>query len=315
MVISVVIPSKNGLHHLKECLPTVIKAAKNTSDKVNIIVIDDCSDDNTYNELPKLFPSVICLKTTPENKGVCSAKNIGTTAKDCDWICNLDNDVFLEPNFFNTLKKYMREDVFAISCCGYAAYPKVPNTEEQNDGVKLFHWKRGFPRFTENIKNDKLNFNKEYECVGGQGAYLIVNRKWYDLLGGFCYLFNPYLLEETDFLYRGLKRGGKIIYAYDTKTRHKCGGTIQSKTSSFTKFLSKRNRIIFVWKNIHDYKLLLSSIFWTIINPAPKALIASLKMLPEILRKRKIERQAIKVSDADLLKRSKDIEESIKNCI
>ncbi len=313
MIISVVIPSKNGLHHLKECLPTVIEAAKNTSDEVNIIVVDDCSDDNTYSELPKLFPNIICLRTTKEDKGVCSAKNIGIKYQNCNWICNLDNDVFLEPDFFITLKKYMRDDVFAISCCGYAAYPKVPDTEEQNDGVKLFHWKRGFPRFTENIKNDRLNLSKEYECVGGQGAYLIVNRKWYDLLGGFCSLFNPYLLEETDFLYRGLKRGGKIIYASDTKPRHKCGGTIQSKTNPYTKFLSKRNRIIFVWKNIHDIKLVLSSLFWTIINPAPKALFACLKMLPEILRKRKIERRAIKVSDVELLKRSKDIENSINH--
>lgn len=315
MVISVVIPSKNGLHHLKECLPTVIKAAENTSDKVNIIVVDDCSDDNTYNELPKLFSDdVICLQTNRNINGCgcSSAKNLGVAAKSCDWVCLLDNDVFLELDFFNTLKKYMRDDVFAISCCGYAAYPKIPGNNEQNDGVKLFHWKRGFPRFTENIKNDKLDLSKEYECFGGQGAYLIVNRKWYDLLGGFCNLFNPYLLEETDFLYRGLKRGGKIIYASDTKPRHKCGGTIQSKIDPYTKFLSKRNRIIFVWKNIHDSKLLLSSLFWSIINPSPKALFACLKMLPEILKKRKIERRSIKVSDTDLLKRSKAIEESIK---
>ncbi len=312
MVISVVIPSKNGLHHLKECLPTVIKAAENTSDKVNIIVVDDCSDDNTYNELPKLFPSIMCLRTTQENKGLCTARNTGINAKNCDWICNLDNDVFLESDFFNTLKKYMRDDIFAITCCGYTAYPKIPNTDEQNDGVKLFNWKRGFPRFTENIKNDKLDLNKEYESFGAQGAYLIVNRKWYDLLGGFDSILNPYMLDETDFVYRGLKRGGKIVYASDTKPRHKCGGTIQSKTSSFTKFLSKRNRFIFVWKNIHDSKLLMSSLFWTIINPAPKALFACLKMLPEILRKRKIERRAVKVSDIDLLKRSKDLEDSVK---
>ena len=312
MVISVVIPSKNGLHHLKECLPTVIAAAKNSSDEVKIIVVDDCSDDNTYTELPKLFPEVICLRTTPENKGICSARNTGIRASNCDWVCNLDNDVFLEPDFFYTLKKYMREDVFAVSCCGYTAFPKVQGAYEQNDGVKVFHWKRGFPRFTENILNDKLDLNKEYECVGGQGAYFFVNRKWYDLLNGFDELYNPYMFDETDFLYRGLKRGGKIIYASDTKPRHKCGGTIQSKTNPFSKYLSKRNRIIFVWKNIHDNKLLLSNLFWNIINPAPKALFACLKMLPELLRKRKIERRALKVSDVELLKRSKDIEDSIK---
>lgn len=313
MVISVVIPSKNGLHHLKDCLPTVLAAAENIDDKINVIVVDDCSEDETYSKLPKLFPKVTCLHTVRGNNGVCSAKNVGIRAMDCDWVCNLDNDVFLELDFFNKLKKYMREDVFAITCCGYAAFPKISGVEEQNDGVKLFKWKRGFPRFTDNIKNDKLDLAREYESIGAQGAYLIVNRKWYDRLGGFDPIFNPYLLEETDFVYRGLKRGGKVIYASDTKARHKCGGTIQSKTNPFTKFLSKRNRIIFVWKNITDKKLLLSNLFWLLLSPSPKALFGCIKMLPQISKRRKEEREAVVVTDKMLLQRSKEIEESVIN--
>lgn len=312
MKISVVIPSKNGLHHLKDCLPTVIEAAKNSKDQIKIIVVDDYSDDNTYTELPKLFPNVKCLRTTEDDHGLCSARNLGTLSESCDWVCNIDNDVYLEPDFFNTLKKYMRNEIFAITCCGYTAFPRVPKAYEQLDGIKLLQWKRGNLRFTKNIKNDKLDLSKEYESFGAQGAYLILNRKWFDTLGGFDTLLNPYMLDESDIVYRGLKRGGKILYASDTKPRHKCGGTIQSKTSSKTKYLSNRNRILFTWKNIHDNKLLLSNIFWTLLNPTLyKPLFECIKMLPTILKARYLERKSIVVNDIELLKKSKNLEKNL----
>ena len=312
MKISVVIPSKNGLHHLKECLPTVVEAVKNSINPVNITVVDDCSDDNTSAEFSSLFPTVKYLRTTPENNGACNARNIGVKATECDWICFLDNDVFLETEFFNTAIKYLRDDVFAVTCCGYTAYPAIKGIQEQNDGIKLFDWKRGYPRFTGNIKNERLDLSKEYECLGSQGAYFFMSRKWFDELGGFDELFSPYLLEETDLVYRGLKRGGKIIYANDTQPRHKCGGTIQSRTNPRTKYLSKRNRILFVWKNIHDNKLLLSNIFWTILHPCPKAIYECVKILPDILKKRRIEKKLIQISDIELLKKSNEIIKHLK---
>lgn len=297
MKISVVIPSKNGLHHLKDCLPTVIEATKNSINPIDITVVDDNSTDNTATEFSNLFPTVKLLRTTPNACGACSARNLGVNSTTCDWICFLDNDVFLEPDFFQTTLKYLRDDVFAVACCGYTAYPKVPDTREQLDGLKLFHWERGYPRFTKKVYNKQIDMNKEYECFGTQGAYFFMSRKWFDELGGYDTILSPYLLEETDLIYRGLKRGGKVIYASDTQPRHKCGGTIQSNTNPYTKYLSKRNRIIFAWKNIHDNKLLLSSIFWTLIRPNFKAIYECIKVLPEILRKRRAERKHIIISD------------------
>lgn len=307
MKISVVIPSKNGLHHLKECLPTVIDAARKSTNPIDVTVVDDCSNDDTPKEFSALFPNVRYLRTSPDANGACIARNIGVQSTQCDWICFLDNDVFLEPEFFDKASKYLRDNVFAVTCCGYAAYPKVAGTKEQNDGVKLFSWQRGYPRFTGNIKNENLDSTQEYECFGAQGAYFFMNRKWFDELDGYDPILSPYLLEETDLVYRGMKRGGKIIYAFDTAPRHKCGGTIQSTTNPYTKYLSKRNRIIFVWKNIHDNKLLLSNIFWTILRPCPKAIYECIKLLPEILKKRCIERKLMKITDIELLKKSKQL--------
>ena len=301
MNISVVIPSKNGLHHLKECLPTILKAAFTSLHKIDITVVDDHSTDGTLQSLKLLFPSVQVLSNPQQ--GACSARNWGVKHSQGKWILFLDNDVFLEESFFDTLAPHLKEDIFCVSCAGYAAYPKQPGTEEQLDGVKLLTWERGYPRFTENIYNKDLPKQDEYLCWGVQGAYFACNREKFNELGGFDTLFDPYLLEETDLAYRGLKRGWKITYAPDTHPHHKCGGTINSKQNPRTKYLSKRNRILFVWKNIHSKCFLLNHILWLILHPHCRAMYECLKLWPQIKQIRQVEALAQKRTDREIFGR------------
>lgn len=303
MEISVVIPSKNGLKHLKECLPSVIKATIAAPFPVRIIVVDDNSVDKTVEILSPVFPEITFLHNT--KRGASSARNWGVKNSHCDWICFLDNDVFLEESFFHTVQKYLHPDVFCVTCAGYAAYPKVFGALEQNDGVKLLKWQKGFPRFTENIYNKDLPLQQEYLSWGVQGAYFLCNRTKFDQLGGFDEILEPYMLEETDLAYRGLKRGWKIIYAPDTEPRHKCGGTINSKKNKYTQFLSKRNRVIFVWKNITSKSLFVNNILWLLLRPNLKVLSAVLKVLPDIKQKRAIEKREQVITDEYLLEQSK----------
>lgn len=303
MEISVIVPSKNGINHLKECLPTVIKAANNAPFPVHITVVDDNSTDKTVEILSPIFSDVVFLHNP--KKGVSSSRNWGVKNTPCDWICFLDNDVFLDKNFFNTIQKYLKQDVFCVACAGYTAYPKVPGALEQNDGIKLLNWKRGFPRFTSNVYNKKLPLQSEYLSWGVQGAYFFCNRSKFDQLTGFDEMLDPYMLEESDLAYRGLKRGWKIIYAPDTQPRHKCGGTINSKKNKYTHFLSKRNRVLFVWKNITSKYLLISHIFWLLLRPDIKVLREALKMWPDIKKKRAIEKKEQLVTDETLFKQSK----------
>lgn len=303
MEIAVIIPSKNGINHLKECLPTVVKATLQAPFPVHITIVDDNSTDKTVEMLPSLFPEVVFLRNP--NKGVSSARNWGVKNTPCDWICFLDNDVFLDENFFNTVQKYLKQDVFCVACAGYTAYPKVSGALEQNDGIKLLDWKRGFPRFTSNVYNKNLSLQQEYLSWGVQGAYFFCNRGKFEQLTGFDEILDPYMLEESDLAYRGLKRGWKIVYAPDTKPRHKCGGTINSKKNKYTQFLSKRNRVLFVWKNITSKYLLISHIFWLLLRPDIRILRTILTAWPDIKKKRAIEKKEQVVTDETLFKQSK----------
>lgn len=102
MKIGVVIASKNGFHHLQDCLPTVVAAAKKSTVPVHVTVVDDQSSDDTLKKAPALFPQVTFLGN-PQT-GACSARNFGVKHTPCDWICFLDNDVFVEEDFLIPFK-------------------------------------------------------------------------------------------------------------------------------------------------------------------------------------------------------------------
>lgn len=308
MKTSVIIPSKNGLHHLKECLPSVINAAQKAPFETEIIVIDDNSNDNTFEILPQIYSKIKVLKNPKQ--GACSARNFAVKNSSGNWLLFIDNDVFLEEDFFFKTTKYLQDDIFCVACCGYLA--AEPN--KQIDGIKLISWKRGYPRFTGNIYNENLKAGRIYQSFGVQGAYFFCKRSNFIVLNGFDEdLFDPYLLEETDLMYRGLKRGWKIIYAPDTYPLHKCGGTIQSKVNHKTKFLSTRNRIIFVWKNITSKRLLFLHFIWLILRPNFKVLKEVFKMRHIIKIKRSIEKANAIMTDEEIFKQNYKLIKEIKN--
>ena len=112
MKTSVIIPSKNGLHHLKECLPSVINAAAKAPFETEIIIIDDNSNDNTFEVLPQIYSQIKVLKNPKQ--GASSARNFAVKHSSGNWLLFIDNDVFLEEDFFLKTAKYLQDDIFCV---------------------------------------------------------------------------------------------------------------------------------------------------------------------------------------------------------
>lgn len=325
MDISIIIPSLNGKNHLSNYLSSVVNATDYSKYETEIIVIDDNSSDDTVDFLNNNFKDKVIVVKNPR-KGACSARNYGVSLSKGKYICFLDNDVLIEEDFFDkTILYFSDENIGAVTCAGY-----LMNDGKQIDGVKLLDFKRGFPRFTRNIMNDNLleiqdcatlwGGDRVYYSFGMQGAYFLCRKDLYVKLGGINELFEPYLLEETDLMYKILKSGYKIAYANDTKPLHLCGGTIKSKTSERTKYLSIRNKYIFTFIHIHSKSLIFSTFINTLLklfsSKHRKALKEVFSKRKEILEARKIEKNRSVVSDKELLKQSRFYEitfKSVKN--
>lgn len=304
MDISVIIPSLNGRKYFNEFLSSVIKECESTPYKAEIIVVDDGSEDDSMAYLESIASDI--LKPYKNiKKGACSARNYAVSKSNSKYLVFLDNDVIIEKGFLEKIVPMFQDSrVGAVACAGYQY-----DSRQQIDGIKLLKFKRGFFRFTSNILNKDMKEGlNEYLSFGVQGAYFACRKDVFDEVCGISELFEPYLLEETDLMYKILKHGYKILYNPDTHPLHKWGGTIASKVSPRTKYLSVRNKYLFNFIHLHSKKLFIQFVMFNIYrlfkSNDRKALKELYNMRDKILYERTRERMLSKVKDEELLKAS-----------
>lgn len=305
MDISVIIPSLNGRKYFDEFLSSVIKECESTPYKAEIVIVDDGSEDDSIPYLESIASDILKpYKNT--KKGACSARNYAVSNSSGKYLIFLDNDVIIEKGFFEKIVPIFKDSsVGAVACAGYQY-----DSRQQIDGIKLLKFKRGFFRFTSNILNKDIKEGlDEYLSFGVQGAYFACRRDVFDEVYGISELFEPYLLEETDLMYKILKHGYKILYQPNTNPLHKWGGTIASKVSPRTKYLSVRNKYLFNFIHLHSIILFIQFIIFNIYrifkSNDRKALKELYSKRKEILQARNRERENAVKTDRELLKLSK----------
>ena len=142
--ISVIIPVYNAQNYLKRCLDSVYNQ---TLKDIEIICIDDCSTDNSLNILNGYAKNderikVIACKT---NGGESVARNIGIDNATGEYIAFLDNDDFIDLNFYEKLYSKAIEtnsDIVKGEVCiydynGNKSYGSL-NQEIRQNNSKLF---------------------------------------------------------------------------------------------------------------------------------------------------------------------------------
>ena len=93
MMISVVIPSYNCSHTIKRAIES---ALHQTCKDIQIIVVDDCSSDNTLDVLKHYTDNVTVIKRSKRG-GAAAARNTGVNAAEGEYIAFLDaNDEWME---------------------------------------------------------------------------------------------------------------------------------------------------------------------------------------------------------------------------
>lgn len=98
---SFIIPHKDIPSLLKRCLESI----PNRPD-IEIIVIDDNSNEESQKELKKISRPGLQIIYTTENKGAGFARNVGVANAHGKWILFADADDFFLPNLFESLDKY-----------------------------------------------------------------------------------------------------------------------------------------------------------------------------------------------------------------
>ena len=302
--ITLIITNWNGRELLRECLPSVLAAVEyDTAHSYEVLVIDDCSADDSLEILAQEFPDVRREKT-PHNLGFQGANNYAVELAESSIVMPMNNDIKLEEKaLFHLARHFDDGNLFAVSGKIFA-FDRTTFLYGNRGG----YFRNGHFYLYEKPPDDTS------QTLFACGGAFMVDRKRYLELDGFDSLYHPLYYEEIDLSYRALKRGWHVVYEPSSIAYHKVQSTItrQEKRRQIG-LISARNNYLFVWKNILDSRMTFEFIvfiplfllrdlfrrksrFWV-------AFFMALKRLPIALEGRKKEKTVVRFSDREILER------------
>jgi GT2 family glycosyltransferase len=265
--VSVIIPNYNGRQLLKEYLPYAVEAIKNAGTAYEIIIVDDCSTDNSVEMIRTDFPWARLIMN-PQNRGFSHTCNQGIEAAQYELILLLNSDVKLSPDYFEHQWKYFSQpDTFGVMgriidmegdhIQDAARMPKF-------NGLKL---KTGYFYYTDNA-DDRLY------TMYLSGANALIDAAKLKEIGGFDEIFSPFYSEDMELSIRAWRLNWKCYYEHKAICRHRLSATTKNyKTPQWVKRIYFRNR--FYFHAIH-FNGLASIAYYcqiTLIDLLPKLLI------------------------------------------
>ena len=142
--ISVILPNYNGRHLLEQNIPSLLKALDGLEHE--IIVIDDCSPDDSIQFLEQTYPEIRVIKSDV-NSGFSVTCNKGVQAATNELLCVVNTDVTFTLDYFTTLlSEFEDPDVFAVKG-DIMNYDTTIEHPINTDRTTLIYYRRGFLRF------------------------------------------------------------------------------------------------------------------------------------------------------------------------
>jgi GT2 family glycosyltransferase len=304
---SVVVLNWNGLHYLKELMPSLRIAVDRCPGDHEVIVVDNGSDDGSAEWLATehSWAKVVRL---PENRFFIRGNAAGSAIATRDILVFLNNDMRVEPEFLvELLRPFGAPDLFAVS----SRIEMVQNRTET--GLTRCFVKHGELRFVQPAGGPGAD-QAVLWAGGGSSAF---DRKKHDAIGGFEALYEPCYVEDVSLSYQAWKRGWRSIYAHDSVVHHAHRGTSNRVFGrERLERLNWRNRELFFVRSITDPTLVIAhAVFWPwnlrkharqLGISMAHGVLASLAVVPRIghaLRERIKARLLYRRTDRDVLAR------------
>lgn len=111
-VVSVIIPAYNAEKTIEKCLDSLFNQ---TLKEIEIIVINDCSKDNTLKILKK-YKNKIKLIDNKKNLGPAGSRNKGLDVAQGKYIGFVDADDWVSPNMYELMSSKMNDEVDLVAC-------------------------------------------------------------------------------------------------------------------------------------------------------------------------------------------------------
>jgi GT2 family glycosyltransferase len=303
--VSVVIPNYNGSALLRENLPSVVAAFASWGGPHEIIVVDDCSTDDSINVLASDFPSVQVV-VNQSNQGFSRTCNKGLAAARHPVLFCINTDVRVQEDLVApVLRHFSDKSVFAVTPAILA------EREGKNQGIVDALYGKGFIKGGFAPLDALSPVRENLYAIGACVAY---DRDKFRSLGGYNEIFTPYLFEDVDISYRAWKRGWRSLYEPGTAVFHYNSATILKAGKKRKRTIYFRNRFLFHWLNLTDPGLLARNFLQTAFRlavsflwldvPYYRAFWGALRSLPQVVRQRREMKPCQVIGDREILRRT-----------
>lgn len=225
--VSVVIPVYNHLDHSLTCLRSI--AAHPSRIAAEIIVVDDCSSDDTEATLPQI--EGLRYQRNPQNLGFIGACNAGAEAARGEYLVFLNNDTAVQPGWLDALIETFETEA-RVGLVG--AKLIYPDGRLQEAGGIVFNDASGwnYGRFGDPAAPE-YNYLREVDYCSG--AAIALRADLFAEFGGFDRHYAPAYYEDTDLAMKVWAHGLRVLYQPKSAVVHFEGVSSGTDTSSGVK--------------------------------------------------------------------------------
>lgn len=210
---TVIIPSYNTLEHTKNTYESI----KRYAPEVDLILIDDASDDGTAEWLLTLDDDRLNRVLSPDRKGHTYWYDEGMRMAETDIVSILHSDMIIGPGYFENLLKHLERG--KVVCATRIEPPIHPAGKEKivrdfGDEADSFKWET-FEQFV-NSEKDK---EKDVTTRGIFAPWMLYKEDHLSI-GGHDQRFAPYGYEDSDIFNRWINAGYEMVQARDSLVYH-----------------------------------------------------------------------------------------------
>lgn len=128
-LVSIIMPSWNTDKYIAKSINSVLDQ---TYQKWELLIVDDCSTDNTDIVVETFKDSRIKYLKNTENEGAALARNRALRAAQGEWIAFLDSDDLWDPQKLEMQIEFMNENGYVLS---YTEYEKI---DEDDNSLNIY---------------------------------------------------------------------------------------------------------------------------------------------------------------------------------
>lgn len=154
MKVSVIVPVYNTEKYLRRCLDSLVNQ---TIEDIEIIVINDCSPDNSkeiLKEYEKKYKDKIKVFHNKTNKGIGYNRNYGIKKVTGEYIGFVDSDDWVNETMYDKLYKKAKTDKLDLVLCNFHKMLEKENNLEEIDANEISYFKNTDLKQTPNLLLD-----------------------------------------------------------------------------------------------------------------------------------------------------------------